>query len=128
MKEQNLDLQIEALPLANLRCSTSNQSPKSDKSPRQKLFSFGRLLTCHKHLTSALGTTIVAKLNRFEITIQCAERRVKHVCAAEEETEAVERIMRSYANSDPELVLVKRLGALPTPRGPRGTRKQSEIR
>jgi len=71
---------------------------------------------------------IVAKLNRFEITIQCAERRIKHVCAADEESTAVERMMRSYANSDPKLVLVKRLGALPMPHMARGTRKNSEIR
>ena len=51
--------------------------------------------------------------NRFEIIIQCGERRIKHVCAADEETKAVERMMRTYATSDPELVLVKRLGALP---------------
>ena len=69
-----------------------------------------------------MGTMIVAKLNRFEITIQCAERRIKHVCAADEESTAVERMMRSYANSDPELVLVKRLGALPKPRMARETR------
>lgn len=66
----------------------------------------------------------MAKLNRFEITIQCAERRIKHVCAAQEETEAVERMMRSYASSDPELVVVKRLGALPKQRGARETRNR----
>ena len=66
----------------------------------------------------------MAKLNRFEITIQCAERRIKHVCAAQEETEAVERMMRSYAGSDPELVVVKRLGALPKQRGARETRNR----
>ena len=36
-----------------------------------------------------------------------------HVCAAHEEAEAVDRIMRSYKTHSPELVRVKRLGVLP---------------
>jgi hypothetical protein len=50
---------------------------------------------------------------RFEITIRSEGRKLKHVCAAHEETEAVDRIMRSYKKHSPELVGVKRLGVLP---------------
>jgi hypothetical protein len=50
---------------------------------------------------------------RFEITIKSEEKQFKHVCAALEEAEAVERIMRSYKKLNPELINVKRLGALP---------------
>lgn len=45
-----------------------------------------------------------ANPNRFEIMIRCDGRQVKHVCAAHDEAVAVERIMRSYAKSDPELI------------------------
>ena len=51
---------------------------------------------------------------RFEITIQSEGQKWKHVCAALEEAEAVERIMRSYKTRSPELVSVKRLGVLPS--------------
>ena len=51
---------------------------------------------------------------RFEITIRSEGRKFKHVCAASEESEAVERIMRSYKKHDPEIISVKSLGALPT--------------
>jgi hypothetical protein len=54
-----------------------------------------------------------AQRRRFEITIQCEGAKFKHICAAHEETEAVERMMRSYDKLDPELINVKRLGALP---------------
>lgn len=50
---------------------------------------------------------------RFEITIQSEGRMLKHVCAAHEQAEAVDRIMRSYKQSSPALVSVKRLGVLP---------------
>jgi hypothetical protein len=50
---------------------------------------------------------------RFEITIQSEAQKFKHVCAAHEEAEAVDRIMRSYKTHSPELVSVKRLGVLP---------------
>ena len=50
---------------------------------------------------------------RFEITIQSEGLTFKHVCAAPEEAEAVDRMMNSYKNRSPELVRVKRLGALP---------------
>lgn len=50
---------------------------------------------------------------RFEITIQSQGRMLKHVCAAPEEAEAVDRIMRSYKQRSPVLVNVKRLGVLP---------------
>lgn len=51
--------------------------------------------------------------HRFEITIQSEGKKFKHVCAALEEKEAVERVMRSYKKLNPELTNVKRLGALP---------------
>lgn len=51
--------------------------------------------------------------HRFEITLQCQSEQVKHVCAAHDESEAVERMMRSYAKLNPELIHVKHLGALP---------------
>jgi hypothetical protein len=50
---------------------------------------------------------------RFEITIQSKGRKLKHVCSAHEESEAVDRIMRSYKTHSPELVSVKPLGVLP---------------
>jgi hypothetical protein len=50
---------------------------------------------------------------RFKITIQSEGKKLKHVCAAHEEAEAVDRIMRSYKTHSPELVSVKRLGVLP---------------
>jgi hypothetical protein len=50
---------------------------------------------------------------RFEITIKSKGQKLKHVCAAHEEAEAVDRIMRSYKTHSPELVSVKRLGVLP---------------
>jgi hypothetical protein len=40
--------------------------------------------------------------HRFEVTIQCEGGRVKHVCAAHEKAEAIERMMRSYAKFNPE--------------------------
>jgi hypothetical protein len=51
--------------------------------------------------------------HRFEVTIQCEGGRVKHVCAAHEKAEAIERMMRSYAKFNPELINMKHLGALP---------------
>lgn len=51
---------------------------------------------------------------RFEITIRSEGKQFKHVCAAPEETESVERVMRSYQKLNPEVINVKRLGALPT--------------
>ena len=56
------------------------------------------------------------KPNRFEITIKCDSKSITHVCAAHEQAMAVDRIMRSYAKADPELVMIRRLGALPKPR------------
>ena len=53
---------------------------------------------------------------RFEITIKSEGQKLKHVCAAPEEAEAVERIMRSYKTRSLELVSVKRLGVLPVKR------------
>ena len=50
---------------------------------------------------------------RFEITIKSEGKKLMHVCAAHEEAEAVDRIMRSYKTHSPELVRVKRLGVLP---------------
>ena len=50
---------------------------------------------------------------RFEITIQSEGRKLKHVCAAHEEAEAVDRIIRSYKTRSPDLVGVNRLGILP---------------
>ena len=50
---------------------------------------------------------------RFEITIKYKGQKLKHVCAAHEEAEAVDRIMRSYKTHSPELVSVKRLGVMP---------------
>jgi hypothetical protein len=50
---------------------------------------------------------------RFGITIKSEGKKLKHVCAAHEEAEAGDRIMRSYKTHSPELVSVKRLGALP---------------
>lgn len=58
---------------------------------------------------------ITTKLKRFEITIACNERLIKHVCAAHEEADAVGRVLHSYAEFDPKLIRVKRLGALPKP-------------
>ena len=57
--------------------------------------------------------SLAVKPHRFEITIRCDSRRIKHVCTAHEESVAVDRIMRSYAKAEPELVNVRRLGALP---------------
>jgi hypothetical protein len=56
---------------------------------------------------------IPALRHRFEITIKSEGKQFKHVCAALEEAEAVERIMRSYKKLNPVLINVKRLGALP---------------
>ena len=53
---------------------------------------------------------------RFEITIQCGLQQIKHVCAAPTEAEAVDRIMCSYAKSDPRLTRVVHLGVLPKSR------------
>lgn len=58
---------------------------------------------------------------RFQITLVCNMRQVSHVCAAQTEVEAVERVMRSYPNTDPKLLNVRHLGILPKPR--RNTRK-----
>lgn len=53
---------------------------------------------------------------RFQITVRCDARQITHVCVAHTEAEAVERILRSYAKSDPELIKVRHLGILPKPR------------
>tara|TARA_R100000935_G_scaffold1285_1_gene4064 strand:+ start:6627 stop:6818 length:192 start_codon:yes stop_codon:yes gene_type:complete len=50
---------------------------------------------------------------RFEITFQSEGQKLKHVCAAHEEAEAVDRIMRSYKTHNPDILSVKRLGVLP---------------
>ena len=50
---------------------------------------------------------------RFEITIQTEDCKFKHVCAALDEDEAIERVMQSYKSRSPMLVNVKRLGFLP---------------
>ncbi len=50
---------------------------------------------------------------RFEITIRSEGQKLKHVCAAHKEAEAVDRIMHTYKTHSPELVSVTRLGVLP---------------
>lgn len=50
---------------------------------------------------------------RFEITIKSEGKQFKHICAAPAEAEAIDRIMLSYKKLNPELINVKRLGALP---------------
>lgn len=50
---------------------------------------------------------------RFEITIECNGEQCKHICAAQEEADAIEKMIRAYASLEPKLVNVKRLGPLP---------------
>ena len=51
---------------------------------------------------------------RFEITIECNGERRKHICTAQEEADAIEKMIRSYASFKSKLINVKRLGPLPT--------------
>jgi hypothetical protein len=50
---------------------------------------------------------------RFEVTIKSKGQKLKHICAAHGEAEAVDRIICSYKTHSPDLVSVKRLGVLP---------------
>ncbi|MDE0969904.1 MAG: hypothetical protein OSA51_10950 [Octadecabacter sp.] len=57
---------------------------------------------------------ITPQRKRFEITIECNGEKYKHICAAQEEADAIEKMTRSYASLEPKLINVKRLGPLPT--------------
>lgn len=50
---------------------------------------------------------------RFEITIECNGERRKHICTAEVEADAIEKMTRSYASFESKIINVKRLGPLP---------------
>ncbi len=53
------------------------------------------------------------KRERFEIVIEKDSKKVRHICAAFSEAEAIERIKRSYAADDPQVIRVRSLGVLP---------------
>jgi hypothetical protein len=64
----------------------------------------------HNQDTSCL---LYIRVKDSRLQIKSEGKKLKHVCAAHEEAEAVDRIMRSYKTHSPELVSVKRLGVLP---------------
>ena len=51
--------------------------------------------------------------NRFEITIECNGEQRKHICTAQREAGAIEKMARAYASLELKLVNVTRLGPLP---------------
>lgn len=51
--------------------------------------------------------------NRFEITIECNGEQRTHICTAQIEAGAIEKMARAYASLELKLVNVKRLGPLP---------------
>jgi hypothetical protein len=53
---------------------------------------------------------------RYEVTIYSGSQTIKHICVAQDEDAAAEKIMRAYAKYEPELKRVVCLGALPKPK------------
>jgi hypothetical protein len=56
------------------------------------------------------------KPDRFEVTVVCGSKSIKHVVSAYERDEAVDRMLRVYAKDEPQIARVTRPGALPKPR------------
>lgn len=56
------------------------------------------------------------KPDRFEVTVVCGSKSIKHIVSAYEKDEAVDRMLRVYAKDEPQIARIKRLGALPKPR------------
>jgi len=54
--------------------------------------------------------------NRFELTIRYGETTVKHICVADNQAEASEKVMRPYSEYDPKVKKVVNLGQLPKTR------------
>ena len=51
--------------------------------------------------------------NRYEVTVYRGSQTIKHICVAQDEDAAAEKIMGLYAKFDPQIKRVVCLGALP---------------
>ena len=51
--------------------------------------------------------------DRYEVTVYLGSQTIKHVCVAQNETAAADKIMGVYAKFNPQLKRVVCLGALP---------------